>query len=237
MDAEDQEFYQKIPKINTQKMNDIIKQLFEGEKAFFESTARTSLFWICGRKDSFGFRPSFKNTFLPNIMKDWCTKLESGRVVITPIAFYACDQSNPENEEKLRHDGDDFLVYSHYNMLISYLNDKGEIYLERYEPANTHYQGNLNQLMEKLFVSTFGKYTKRDIKFNLISEKGLQNRYKDRTLCGHHILYWLIYRLKYGKDKAIEILNNPDTVSSSSFKKFCLCMTDSRVIKCSEGVA
>ncbi len=151
--------------------------------------------------------------------------------------FYACDQSNPENEEKLRHDGDDFLVYSHYNMLISYLNDKGEIYLERYEPANTHYQGNLNQLMEKLFVSTFGKYTKRDIKFNLISEKGLQNRYKDRTLCGHHILYWLIYRLKYGKDKAIEILNNPDTVSSSSFKKFCLCMTDSRVIKCSEGVA
>jgi hypothetical protein len=211
-----------IPKINTIQMDDILKEVIGS----FSMTVQTASLWICGRAASFGFRPSMP---LSKIMTDWIDKLKAGFVVITPIVFYTCASDNIENIEDNRRGskgGRDFLVYNHYNILISYLTAKGSINIERYEPADSLVQGNLNFQLKSLFEAQFKKYTDTPISFALVAPKGLQANYKDRRLCGHHILYWTIYRLKYGLQAAISVLSDPSV--NQRFERFCNCMSGNR---------
>jgi hypothetical protein len=219
-----------VPKINTNQMNDIFKEI----SASFKMTARTTPLWICGRAQNFGFRPSLERDFLPNITRDWVKKLEGGYVMITPLVFYTCDANNTENvEERGEKESDpNFLVYNHYNVLLSYLDANGEIQVERYEPSRAASQGNLHEMLSSLIVGLFKNYTNRSVKFNLVTPKGLQAIYKDRRLCGHHILYWTIYRLKYGLKASVNMITDKST--SERFERFCKCMTDFKLSKCLE---
>ena len=207
------------PKINTTQMDKLLPQITNA----FENVKSLPLWWICGRKQNFGFRPSFTKLYLEGLTKKWLSLLKDN-IVITPIVFYTCDKKNielttPDNEK----DVEDFHVYHHYNILISWV-ENNIIHIERYEPSNINYQGNLDTKLKDLFVNTLRKYTTKDVKYELISPTGLQNKTKDKTLCGHHILFYVIYRLKYGKEKTQEQLNTTNDVNK--FKSFCECMTE-----------
>lgn len=223
-----------IPKIDTNKINDMFGEVIQS----FRMVSKTIPLWICGRSTSFGFRPSL-HQYLPEITKKWLSEMEQGKIIITPIIFYTCDAKNIENvldHTEMTETADNvdgggyFLVNNHYNVLISFITSDGHIQIERYEPSNSENQGNLNNGLSNLFISLLREYTKRVVKFELVSPKGLQAIYKDKTLCGHHILYWSIYRLKYGVKASIEMIK--DGVSSLRFEKFCKCITDYRVGKC-----
>ena len=193
--------------IDTKKMDVILQELISS----FNGVKLIPSIWICGRSSTFGIRPSQKDIFL-----NWLNILKRGYITVTPIVFYGCDVNNLEKSNG-EHDQTDFMVYNHYNILLSYIDKRGKIHLERYEPANSEKQGNLNNKLEKLFKDGFKT---QNIDFQLISSKGLQHIHKDTKLCGHHILYWLIYRLKYGLEKSIELVNNPD--SNPLFESFCI---------------
>ncbi len=218
-----------VPKIDTNKIDDMVGELIKS----FRMVSKTIPLWICGRSESFGFRPSL-NRYLPDITQKWVSEMEQGKIIISPIIFYTCDANNIENvtsqEVTSYNDTNYFLVNNHYNVIISYINSNGIIQIERYEPANSNNQGKLNNNISNLFSDLLKKYTKRSIKFELVSPKGLQANYKDKTLCGHHILYWSIYRLKYGFKASVEMVQ--DKMSFSRFEKFCQCITDYRIGKC-----
>lgn len=152
--------------------------------------------------------------------------------MVTPIIFYTCAADNTENLEERGDKISDpnFLVYNHYNVLISYLTGEGVIHIERYEPSSTSAQGNLQEVMANLFIGLFKQYTKRTVEFKLVAPKGLQAVYKDKRLCGHHIVYWTIYRLKYGLKASINMITSDQT--SARFERFCNCMSESTVGKC-----
>jgi len=67
----------------------------------------------------------------------------------------------------------------------------------------------------------FEEHLNKKIKY--ISTEGLQSKLNDKRLCGYHILYWMIYRLKHGKDKTEIML-----VASKAkpFLEFCRCLED-----------
>ncbi len=153
-------------------------------------------------------------------MKEWLRKLERG-VVIVPIVFYACSEKDPERVDETQPQTRDFLVYSHYNILISYL-QKGEVVIERYEPADATRQGDLNEKLSHLLSGLFTPY-QRKIKYLLVAQRGMQAKHGDKTLCGHHIVYWIIYRLKYGLERSQKVLLPS---SEDSFLEFCRCITD-----------
>lgn len=207
-----------IPKINTSKMNEIFKELVGS----FKMVDRITPLWICGREKNFGFRPSLEKDYLPAILKNWIEKVENGYVLIIPIVFYICDA---KDRELITTDTSEFLVLNHYNVLVSYMDANKQIIIERYEPSNSLLQKDLNDRMKKLFMSSLKKYTNKNIIFKLVAPKGLQAIYKDKTLCGHHILYWTMYRLKYGLENSITMIT--EEITSKRFERFCQCMKES----------
>lgn len=213
-----------VPKIDSNQMNIVFKELVKS----FKMVERITPLWICGRKTNFGFRPSLI-PFLQDILKHWISQVEQGKVVVVPIIFYTCDSKDIEKVEKIEEDktqengiNPDFFVYNHYNVLVSYMTSNGSINIERYEPSNSLYQGNLQENLVSLFMNFFKKHTSRKIIFKLVTPKGLQAIYKDRTLCGHHIVYWTIYRLKHGLKNSIEMLT--DELTIPRFERFCRCI-------------
>jgi hypothetical protein len=215
--------FKDIPVIDTVQMDQLLAKL----TPIFKGVRQTGGYWICGRSSKFGFRPSFNRDWLPKMIKEWIQLLETGYIVITPLIFYTCDKDDPENvlvHQEL-FDKEDFLVNNHYNVLISHLTKDGTIYLERYEPADTTMQNNLDDRLKKLFIETFAKVSSRKVDYRLISQTGLQAKYKDTTLCGHHIVYWIIYRLKYGDDKSISLITDPSD-TGKGFLKFCSCLNE-----------
>ena len=199
-----------IKKINTSDIAILLKQI-----ATLCSFKTIDPIWICGRKKNFGFRPSLEKNYLPYMTSKWIDYLRNGYNVVIPIVFYNCNENDTE-----KHDGinlsSDFLVFNHYNILFSYLDENNVIQIERYEPSTIKYQGDLNEKMESLFKSLF-----KDIRvnFNLVSDSGLQNINKDKYLCGHHILFWVLHRVKYGKIESVNIINKN---SIEKFKNFCV---------------
>lgn len=210
-----------IPKIDSNQMNLVFKELVKS----FQMVERITPLWICGRKNNFGFRPSL-NSFLPSIITNWISQVQQGKIVVIPIIFYTCDSNDIEKVEKVEEEktqgNPDFFVYNHYNVLVSYLTSDGVINIERYEPSNSLYQGNLQENLVYLFTNLFKTYTSRKILFKLVTPKGLQAIYKDKKLCGHHIVYWTIYRLKYGLKDSIEMIHDKSTIPR--FERFCKCI-------------
>jgi hypothetical protein len=225
MSAKD--FFDAIPKINTSQMDELLARITPS----FRGARQTGGYWICGRSTTFGFRPSFKKEYLPIMIKEWYSSLSQGYIMITPLIFYICDHNDPEvvissptpDDKK----NNDFLVYNHYNLLISHLTQDGSIYIERYEPADSSMQGDLDSRLETLFKNTFKTVTKQSINYKLINPVGLQSKYGDNTLCGHHILYWAIYRLKYGDKAAVKLIES-HTDNGHGFVKFCSCLNEFR---------
>lgn len=210
----------RYPKIDTVAMTQVIVELTKG----FRGVETTPALWICGRSSTFGLRPSLIEEFLPGIMRGWTEKLERGYIVATPIVFYTCKSGAIEIAEAPRGIPDEeFLVYNHYNILLSYIDSSGKIQIERYEPAFIDTQGNLQLRMEKTVKNVFRQYSPRDVKFSLVAERGLQALNKDTTLCGHHILYWMVYRLKYGKKASAKMLSSEESLEK--FRRFCVCVT------------
>lgn len=219
---------QRVPKIDSSKINDVFQEI----SPMFRSVTRSSPLWICGRESSFGFRPSLEK-FIPGIMTNLIPNLESGKIVLTPLIFYTCGADDPEKvlsskvrtyerrtyERRTDERRSDFLVSNHYNLLITYINSSGVITLERYEPANATRQSSLNEKLTILFTKLFRKYSKRTVKFELIAPKGLQSLNRDADLCGHHIVYFAVYRLKYGKNESVRMLTSED--SKIRFQTFC----------------
>lgn len=165
------------------------------------------------------------------MIQEWFNSIDQGFLMITPLIFYICDRDDPENiitgptpDDKK---DNDFLVYNHYNLLISHLTSDGDIYIERYEPADVKMQGDLDSKLEALIRETFATVTTKKIIYRLIHPTGLQSKYGDNTLCGHHILYWAIYRLKYGDDKAVQLIVDKGD-SGKGFVKFCSCLNGFR---------
>jgi hypothetical protein len=182
----------------------------------FKHVYVTSNLWICGRIEQFGFRPK-QVPYLKDIYSNWVSKLMNGYIVVTPVIFYKCDAVNAE---KVNNDESDtnFMVGSHYNVLISYLDATNIIQIERYEPSNATYQGNLNNLLGVLITSTMREFTECVVHYEKVAKEGLQCILKDKLLCGYHIVYWVIYRLKYNLIKALEMLDNPEI---DKFIRFC----------------
>lgn len=203
------------PKISTSEIGGVFNELVLN----FKATKTVNPLWICVNESNFGFRQSFVKEYLDQTFAEWTFNLQKGNVVITPLVFYDCSST----EEK----------YSHYNSLISYVDSTGSIQIERYEPDDSTTQGKLNERLRDLFRMTFKKYTNTDVVFSLVAPKGLQNANQDRTLCGHHILYWTIFRLKYGLSAALLMLSNSNALNR--FKTFCSCITDMRIGKCLGG--
>lgn len=212
-------FISVVPKINTKMMDEVLGDVITN----FSGTTKTSSLWICGRSSSFGFRPSLN---VKAIFSDLVKKAKSGYIVITPIVFYICDSENIEEESKLgeNEDRSKFLVFHHYNILLSYLKKDNTLNIERYEPSDSKNQGNLDTRLSKLLLDNIVIKAK----YELIHPFGLQAVIKDKVLCGHHILYWLFFRLKYGKSATIEMLarseHSPGTLDK--FKGFCKDMTE-----------
>lgn len=115
---------------------------------------------------------------------------KQGHVVAVPVIFYHCQQDY-EKSIPGQHSSDHY-VDLHYNILLIYYLDG--IIFERYEPHSTLLQGNFASVLEGLFA----QFSEEKISFELFAEKGLQSLKKDK-LCGHHILYWVRHRLKFGK--------------------------------------
>ena len=208
-----------IPIINTAKMDEILKdtvKLFKGGVI-----DRITPLWICGRSQTFGWRPSFKKTYLPAITRHWIDQLSKGKIIIAPIVFYACADNDVSEEERRNK----FLVFHHYNLLITRLTPTGGIHIERYEPSDADYQGNLDERLSKLLIDNFKEHTGKTITYNLVGRKGLQAVLKDKTLCGHHIIYWLIYRFKHGQEEFNKLLRD-STSANEKFITFCKCMSN-----------
>jgi acylphosphatase len=201
--------------INTDQMTIIIKETLK----IFKASSRTECLWINGRISNFGFRPSFKKDYLPSILKGWIQDLREGKIVITPIVFYPSAKEDPEKFMKVK-DRENFHAYHHYNILFSWINDQGVIEIERYEPGDSTKQSNLDSEMKKLLLQTFREETKESINYTLIAPKGLQAKFGDSKLCGHHILFWMLYRLKKGRKKALDLLSS-EKDAGAAFQKFC----------------
>lgn len=208
--------FSETPKINTSKMEAVMN----GVASRFQQTHSLPSLWICGRSSRFGLRPSLVRDYLSRMMDEWFRKLEKG-VVIVPIVFYACSDKDAEKVDETQPQSKDFLVYSHYNILISYL-QRGEVVIERYEPADATRQGDLNERLRGLLTELFAQYH-RKVRYLLVAERGMQAKHGDKTLCGHHIVYWIIHRLKYGFEKSREVLR-PE--KEDTFVEFCRCITD-----------
>lgn len=210
--------------IDTTEMNRLIGQFV----SLFPRTASTPGLWICGRIDKFGFRPSFERDHLEKVLTDWIKNLNEWKVMVTPVIFYHCKSSDHDQEEKKEKNTGKFFVKNHYNMLISWIDATGNIKIERYEPADTSTQGILDDKMEDLLIKSFKRFSRRKISYYLVSDRGLQYTSKDDTLCGYHILYWLLYRLKYGLDKAIKMLH--DGLNMPMFREFCKSLSIRKAI-------
>jgi hypothetical protein len=221
-----------IPKINTNEINNVYKAMI----ASFNGAKRITPLWICAREKNFGFRPSLETNHLPQIMFDWIASMKLGLVVVVPLIFYSCEEKNIENAEDTQGKLFDpnFLVYNHYNVLISYIASDDSITIERYEPSSISQQGKLQEKLEDLFKNSFSNYTRRVVNFKLVAPKGLQAKYGDTRLCGHHIVYWTIYRLKYGLQASVDMLT--DNVSIDRFDSFCKCMKDLGIAQCRANV-
>ncbi len=195
--------------------------------ASFRGTRSLNPIWICARQSKFDFRPGFKKVFLASLFKQWAQYIEEGYVVVVPVVFYLCSAEEPDKvinhptEEDIK--SGDFIVENHYNILLSFLDSKNRLCVERYEPANTLLQGDLNLRMERLIRNTMSSYSGYKLQYSLVHPHGLQSKYYDNTLCGHHILYWIIFRLKYGKEKAIELIENK-LDRGTKFAQFCECL-------------
>ena len=192
-----------IPIINTKEMNKLIKQF----GSMFPQTYCSPAIWICAQIGKIGFRPD--KDLLTDIFKNWIRKLEEWKIVITPVVFYQCRETGL------------FHIKNHYNLLISWIDSDKKIRLERYEPDDATTQRGLDSELEQLLVKTLQKYTRRNISYYLVSQFGLQMKFGDKTLCGYHILYWLIYRLKYGLEQSQKMLMNPNI---RYFNDFCSCI-------------
>lgn len=209
-----------VPKLNTDQINFVFKKMV----TYFKAVQRITPFWICAREKNFGFRPSFEKQFLQPNVKLWTNYLNQGFTVIVPIVFYSCEEKDIENVEDTKGKlyDPDFLVYNHYNVIVSYIDSNNNIILERYEPSGISRQGNLQDRLSDLFTNLFKQYTRKKVEFKIVAPKGLQSKYGDTRLCGHHIVYWTIYRLKYGLQQSINMLT--DDASDDLFSNFCECM-------------
>lgn len=214
-----------IPKIDTNQINGVLKDLVSS----FKMVQHVHPLWICGRSKNFGFRPSLEKNYLPKITEEWVSFLEKGFVVITPLVFYTCSAEDIEKLSEERNN-QNFLVYNHYNVLISYIDKFGKIVIERYEPSDSTKQGILQKYLSQLICENLKKYTQRTLHFQLVAPQGLQAIYGDNQLCGHHIIYWTIYRLKYGLKASVNMLS--DSKTGKRFEQFCRCITDFRLAKC-----
>lgn len=197
-----------IELIDTKKMEYLLQDLLSS----FNKVKLIPSLWICGRSSTFGIRPSQQSIFL-----NWKNVLKRGFVCVTPIVFYGCDSNNLEDVNEFPENKEDFLVNNHYNILVSYIDNNKHIKIERYEPNDSTIQGNLNYKLEKLFTYYFRPFK---VNFKLVNPQGLQYMHKDKKLCGHHILYWVIYRLKYGLEKSINLIYNSS--STHTFGSFCM---------------
>ncbi len=225
---------EKLKKINTQDINIAIVELLSNSRT---KSAYGYGMWICARKDSVTFRPSYEKEYLFEYVKFWKRSLKENRIVVIPLVFYACDKDDREkvllrtteqskillyerdgakqnNEEK------EFIVVSHYNLILLYTLENEQIVVERYEPSNASLQGDLNEKLYGLFSRILGD----DIIYTLVAEKGLQTVYHDKRLCSYHILYYLRYRLEHTLKETRDMLKNPPGVDS--FSGFCQLLTE-----------
>ena len=166
-----------------------IEQLLKETVHSFQNTHAFPPFWICTRKEKVDFRSSSKEMVKQNVQLA-IRLAKQGHVVVIPLIFYHCQQ---DYEKSIPHEhSSNHYVDLHYNILLIYYSNG--IVFERYEPHSTLLQGNFASELEKLFA----QFSEEKISFQLFAEKGLQTLNKDK-LCGHHILYWISQRLKFGK--------------------------------------
>jgi hypothetical protein len=211
-----------LRKINTTEMEHILKEFI---KLYKNTRVSTTSIWVCGRDDKFGYRPAFKKFYLDALVKDLLRKTREGYIVVVPLVFYACKKDNIDKVESIikGNSTSDFMVYNHYNILVvREESSKKSLIIERYEPANVKYQKDLHSKLQTLFSSTFIEFGKT-VKLELVMEKGLQHKYQDKTLCGYHILFWVLYRLSNGIEASREIFESPSAIDK--FEQFCICMS------------
>ena len=197
-----------VPLIATNRMDTMMKQL----TGLFSQTTSVHALWICAESTRFEFRPSQKRTFLTGLFKELIMLLENHTVVVAPVVFYQCRTSTT----------DKFLVSNHYNVLIMWLDANGVIQIEKYEPGRS--TPTLDTKLKNLLQLEFKKYTFRPVIYYSAVSTGLQRQ--DERLCGYHIIYWTMYRLKYGLSRARQMV----TEGTEGFAKFCRCIAENGIV-------